>query len=278
MLHFTAPDGAQIAYDDVGQGQPLVLLHGLMAHRGFFRFQQPLADRFRLVSIDLRGHGGSWRAGELPTVEQLAGDVAALVEHLDLKGAIGVGWSLGATVLWHVLTGRAARRFDASVIVDMTPRVLNGADWDLGLTSEMCEARRAAIAGDFEAFAVNAGQAIFAQPIASAMLEAAAWAGGEFAANDGRAMGALWASLVEQDVRPLLKHIPHPTLIVHGVQSQLYGPGTADYLADALPDARTLAFGGSGHAPHIEQPDQFNTAIREFAASLPRVRETQVTI
>jgi pimeloyl-ACP methyl ester carboxylesterase len=61
-----------------------VLLHGLMAHGGFFRAQDELARDFRVIAIDLRGHGASARAGERPTVEQLAADVSALADHLAL--------------------------------------------------------------------------------------------------------------------------------------------------------------------------------------------------
>ena len=138
MPHYIAPDGARIAYDDVGEGRPLLLLHGLMAHRGFFGRQSELGDEFRLISIDLRGHGESRAAGEAPTVEQLAADVAGLTDSLDLRDAIGIGWSLGASVLWHVLTGPAGHRFAGSVIVDMTPCVMNDADWRLGLSSKAC--------------------------------------------------------------------------------------------------------------------------------------------
>src|SRR3978361_50347 len=103
LNYFTASDGIRIAYRDEGRGTPLGLLHGLMAHGGFFRAQADLASDFRVIAIDLRGHGASARAGERPTVEQLDADVSALAQALDLQGAIGVGWSLGATVLWHVL-------------------------------------------------------------------------------------------------------------------------------------------------------------------------------
>lgn len=278
MQHFVAPDGAKIAYRDEGRGQPLLLLHGLMAHGGFFAFQRPLATGFRLISLDLRGHGASPAPTETLSVERLAGDIISFVETLDLQGAIGVGWSLGATVLWHVLAGRAADRFAGSVIVDMTPRVLNGGDWQLGLSHETCEARRVAIRDDFRAFALGAGQAIFAQPLDERTRDIAGWAGEEFARNDPAAMGALWASLVEQDARPLLAGMALPTLVVRGAQSQLYGPGTADYLAATLPDAAAIQFDRSGHAPHMEQPELFNTSIREFAAGLPRIRETQAML
>ena len=245
-----------------------MLLHGLMAHGGFFELQAPLADRFRLIVPDLRGHGASARAGERPSVERIAADVGELAEALDLERAVGVGWSLGATVLWHVLTGDAAGRFAGAVVVDMTARVLNDEDWALGLSAEACEARSAAIREDFESFATGAGQAIFAQPLAADRRGLADWASFEFARNDSTAIAALWSSLVQQDVRALLQRIEHPTLVVHGALSPLYGADTADHLVAALPNARAVRFDRSGHAPHLEQPELFNATLRDFAEGL----------
>lgn len=276
LRHFTASDGARIAFRDSGSGRPLVLLHGLMAHSGFFAHQHELAREFRLISIDLRGHGRSDTA--VPTVEQLADDVEALLAFIGVEDAIGVGWSLGASVLWQMLGGASASRFAGAVIVDMTPRVLNSEEWELGLSPEMCEARRIAIRDDFPAFALAAGQAIFAQPVAEDLQDQADWAGAEFARNDAAAIGQLWDSLVDKDFRGALGRIRQPTLVIHGAHSQLYGPGTADYLVSALRDARSVQFDLSGHAPHIEQPDLFNHTIRDFAASLPRVRHSEAIV
>lgn len=282
MRFFTTSDGAQIAYRDEGEGTPLVLLHGLMAHGGFFREQEALADRFRLIRVDLRGHGASaeaaTRGGGEPTVERIARDVAELAEALDLNGAIGVGWSLGATVLWHVLTGPAAGRFAGAVVVDMTARVLNDSEWDLGLSAEACEARSAAIRDDFERFAVDAGQGIFAQPVENGTRATADWASFEFARNDPGTIASVWASLVRQDVRALLERISHPTLIVHGAQSRLYGEDTADHLVAALPNARAVRFERSGHAPHLEQPELFNATLSDFADRLSRAGATHTDI
>lgn len=270
-----ASDGIAVSYEDEGQGRPLVLLHGFMAHSGFFMRQRELASDFRMISIDLRGHGRSGRSGDPPTIERLAADVAGLAEELDLEAAIGLGWSLGAAVLWHVLAGPSGRRFDGAVIVDMTPRVLNGDGWELGLSPELCEARSLAFRTDFANLALGAGQAIFAQPVKDEAL--AGWAGNEFARNDPAVMDALWSSLVTQDLRALLPTISQPTLVIHGAHSQLYGPRTANYLAAALPKAHAVQFGGSGHAPQLEESDLFNRTLRDFAASLPQVGEQQET-
>lgn len=268
LRHFTASDGARIAYRDEGAGRPLVLLHGLMAHSGFFHAQRDLARDFRLISIDLRGHGASRDADGALTVEQLAGDVAGIAEELGLEGAIGTGWSLGASVLWHVLAGPAAGRFEGAVVVDMTPRVMNCADWQLGLSPEACDTRSLAMAEDFETFAIAAGQAIFAQPIGPAHRDDADWASFEFARNDPARIGRIWASLMDQDFRPLLGRIRQPTLIVHGAHSHLYDAATAEQLARLLPNAETARFSDSGHAPQIEEPEKFNDAVRAFARRL----------
>jgi pimeloyl-ACP methyl ester carboxylesterase len=277
LRHFKASDGARIAYRDEGAGRPLVLLHGLMAHSGFFRAQSGLASDFRIVSIDLRGHGASRAAGGALTVEQLADDVAGIAEALDLEGAVGIGWSLGASVLWQVLAGPAGERFDGAVVVDMTPRVMNGGDWELGLSAEACDARSLAMAEDFETFAAGAGQAIFAQPIDSARREDADWASFEFARNDPAKIGRVWASLMDQDFRPLLGRIRQPTLVVHGAHSHLYDSATAEHLARLLPNSEIVRFAGSGHAPHIEEPGKFNEAIRAFADRLGRTPHRQAS-
>jgi pimeloyl-[acyl-carrier protein] methyl ester esterase len=272
LRHFTASDGARIAYSDEGRGRPLLFLHGLMADSGFFDRQRDLAGDFRVIAVDLRGHGGSPAGPVPPTVGLAADDVAGLARELDLRGAVGIGWSLGAAVLWRVLAGPASERFAGAVVIDMTPRVLNDSGWDLGLSRETCEARSQAIRDDFPAFAAAAGQAIFAAPGAEADRAAQ-----DFAANDPAAIGALWESLVEEDLRPLLPSIGQPTLVVHGARSHLYGADTAGHLVTVLPDARAVSFDRSGHAPHLEQPELFNAVLREFAAELPPVRQPETT-
>jgi outer membrane receptor protein involved in Fe transport len=109
---------------------------------------------------------------------------------------------------------------------------------------------------------------VLGPPLEDGKAELAAWAAQEFARNDPAAMAALWDSLAAQDHRPLLPRITQPTLIVRGVHSYLYGEGTSRYLASALPHARLIEFGRSGHAPALEEPELFNSTIRSFVAEL----------
>jgi pimeloyl-[acyl-carrier protein] methyl ester esterase len=256
LQFFTASDGARIAYRDEGHGVPLVLLHGLMAHGGFFREQDVLADKFRLIRIDLRGHGASTKDGDRSSVERIAADVAELAAALDLRNAIGVGWSLGATILWHVLTGAAADRFAGAVVVDMTARVLNDEDWDLGLSAEACAARSAAIREDFESFAARCRSG---DPSPSRSRTARARSPTGRASSSPATIpppsprcGPRWSN---RTCAPSSQGIRHPTLIVHGAQSRLYGEDTADHLVAALPDARAVASTAPATRPISSSPN-----------------------
>ena len=270
---FTATDGVRIHYRTEGAGRPLLLLHGLMAHGGFWAAQQPLSRSFRLIAPDLRGHGRSRAEPGSVTAERLVRDTEELAEALDLQDAIVVGWSLGAAIAWPLLAGRASGRFAGSVVVDMTPKVMNENGWVLGLSPDLVQARAAAFRDDFAAFAEAAGTAILAPPVVDGKAELAAWAGSEFARNDNRAMSELWSSLARQDYRSLLAGIRQPTLIIRGAHSYLYGPDTARYLERALPNARIAEFANSGHAPNLEEPELFNSTIRNFAADITPARE-----
>ncbi|HYE48119.1 MAG TPA: alpha/beta hydrolase [Azospirillaceae bacterium] len=272
MPEFLARDGVRIAYDDVGQGRPLLLVHGWDAHAGFFHPQLAgLSGRFRVVAPDLRGHRRSRDGADGLTVELLARDVLDLMAHLDLSGAVAVGWSMGAMVLWRALLDGAAERIDGMVVVDMSPRVPNGEGWGHGMARGYVDAdtprAQAAMKADWAAYSRRVARRLVAQgmPERAAL---AGWAAAEFAANDPAAMAQLWASLTGQDFRAELAAVETPTLILHGRRSQLYGPGTAAFLEKVLPRARRVAFDRSGHAPHLEEPDLFNRTIEEFAAGL----------
>ena len=85
---------------------------------------------------------------------------------------------------------------------------------------------------------------------------------------NGAEMAHIWNSMTAQDMRPLLPSIHLPVLVAHGALSEVYGPETSRYLVDTLPNARDAQFKRSGHAPHLEQPEEFAQAVRQFASQI----------
>lgn len=98
-------DGVPIVYDVHGSADPdagastIVLIHGWSCDRSYWDAQiEPLAARYRVVTLDLAGHGDSGRERENWTIASYGADVAAVVEALDLQRAILVGHSMGGDV------------------------------------------------------------------------------------------------------------------------------------------------------------------------------------
>src|SRR5258708_19259651 len=103
MSFVTAKDGTEIYYKDWRTGQPIDFHHGwpLSADDWDTQMLFFLAKGYRVVAHDRRGHGRSSQVSDGHDMDHYAADVAAVVEHLDLRNAIHIGHSTGA--------GRATR-------------------------------------------------------------------------------------------------------------------------------------------------------------------------
>ena len=89
-------DGGTLHYLERGSGRPLVLLHGITLRADVWAPQlHQLADRYRVIAVDLRGHGGSVAGSSGYGMGPLGDDVAAVLEGLDLRDAVVVGHSMG---------------------------------------------------------------------------------------------------------------------------------------------------------------------------------------
>jgi pimeloyl-ACP methyl ester carboxylesterase len=97
--HFTAPDGARLAYRDEGQGLPLLCLPGLTRTMADFDYLVPHLPPLRLIRMDYRGRGASdWTGAATYTVEQEGRDALALLDHLGVPKAAILGTSRGGLI------------------------------------------------------------------------------------------------------------------------------------------------------------------------------------
>lgn len=256
---------------DVGTGRPLVLLHGWAAHAGFFAPQAALAwSGFRVLAPDLPGHGSNrGQTGSLD-LGDLAEAVARLIEDRDLTDVVLVGWSLGAAVAFDYIARRGCGRLGGLVVLDMAPRILNDADWTLGIAgafdARINAAALTAMAADWPAYAARFLPRLFARG-RDPEPALADWARAQLADNDAAAMTSLWRSLAAADHRPVLDRIAVPTLVVNGRQSRIYQPATSDWLAARISGARRLTIEDAGHSPQLEQPHAVNRALASFAGA-----------
>jgi pimeloyl-ACP methyl ester carboxylesterase len=95
-----------INYIDIGKGTPIIFIHGLGQTLNAWQPQKELADTYRLIMVDLRGHGDSEHINTDITLENMAKDIIELLEYLDLKSIYLCGLSLGGIVAQEVYRQR----------------------------------------------------------------------------------------------------------------------------------------------------------------------------
>lgn len=266
------PDGATMSYADQGVGAPVLLVHGWAANGAFFRdLAARLSAGHRVLTLTLRGHPGSSQGASPCTIETLADDIAHFVQALDLKGVVGLGWSMGAMALW-ASAPKLCARLGGLIVEDMAPRLINDGAWRHGIAGGYATDDIAATVSEIEAdwpthvsrfaprmFAANATRS-----------ELLAWSAAEMSKADPAAMASFWRSMAAQDFRAALTRIAQPMLVIHGGESQVYPDGATAFVAHTAPNAERIVISGAGHVPHLEAPDAFFKEIEAFLRKLER--------
>lgn len=271
MPYFTTRDGCKIMYEDCGQGQPVVLVHGWGCDRRYFKHQAAaLRDRYRVVTYDLRGHGESERSEKTErglSLPALGRDLHELIEHLGLKDVIVAGWSMGAQVVYDYVRNFGCGNVKKLCFIDMTPKILVDDTWKLGqmysldLQGNLDFAVLAA--SDWDAAAEVFIPLMFdgGQCKDEALL---AWALENAKKNTPHCMVDLILSMSHQDYRDVLPMITVPALFIHGEHSVLFGPKIGEYLHSVVPGSTFAVVPDSGHALFLEQPEAFDRELLAF--------------
>jgi 3-oxoadipate enol-lactonase len=242
-------------------GPAVVLLHGLGSSSADWPEQQAaLEARYRVLAVDLPGHGASpLPAGPL-TVDGMAAAVAALLERLGGEPAHVLGLSLGACVALRLALG-APTRVRSLTLVNPFARLQLAGPRDVARL-----ALRLLLLGTapMSTVAAHVARRLFPWPEQRALYEAAV---ASLAATPRAAYFAAMRALARFDARGQVAAIRQPTLIVAGDRDTSVPLAAKLALASAIPTARLLVVPGSGHATPHDQPQVFNRALLDFLAS-----------
>jgi pimeloyl-ACP methyl ester carboxylesterase len=245
VQRFRGRDGAELAWRSVGDGRPLILLHGLMGSGTMLLdsgLSRALAEQgYRVILPDLRGHGDSARPHDpacYPS-DVLADDGLALIEHLGLSEYDLGGYSLGGKLVLRLLA-RGARPGHA---------IVGGQGLDaLDAESDRTDGHRRNLAAVASGDALSPGSP--EESLAQWLRESGA---------DPQAIGLVLGTSVATSP-DALRHVPTPTLVAVGDSDSR--SATAGSLAELLPHGRLVLVPGD-HFAALEAPE-FTAAVLDF--------------
>lgn len=264
---FVSVAGTRLYYEEAGIGPALVFVHGFSGNLHMWDEQfSTLADRFRVIRYDLRGHGQSDLPGEQPYAH--ADDLDALLAFLSVERAVVVGISMGGWIATH-FTLTYPQRVAGTVLISSA---LIGWEWTPEwkvLWSALTErARSQGVAA--------AKQLWLEHPLFSMVRNNPATAG-----HLQRMVEAYsgWHWLHHDPQRAIdipdmeqLDRIATPVLIVSGDEDFPDFRLIAEILAHNIPRVETLALPGVGHLANLEAPQALNAAISAFADTVYKDR------
>jgi non-heme chloroperoxidase len=260
-------------FEDHGSGQPVVLIHGYPLDGTSWERQQRalLAGGYRVITYDRRGFGRSSH----PTVgydyDTFAADLNALLEHLDLRDIVLVGFSMGTgEVTRYLSTYGSARVRKAALLGAIPPFLLKTDDNPDGVDGQVYKEIKAAIAADryawFKDFLDNFYNTDVLGP---SRISPQAWqASFNVAANASPHASYACADSWLTDFRSDLAKIDVPTLVVHGTADRILPyEATARRLPGLIADLELVTVEGGPHNIAWTHPEEVNTALLEFLAT-----------
>lgn len=265
----TGGDGIQLYVEETGnpQGKPILFIHGFSQCGLCWNKQMnsDLADDFRLVTLDIRGHGLSDKPqGAYGDTQLWADDIQAVIDTLKLDHPVLSGWSYGGEVLCDYLRHYgdeqigglnfvgAVSKLGEPVFPFLTPEFLGLAE---GFFSNVAEESSAALQSFIRLIVHN-----------------------EFTPEDyyfflgfntivpPYVRAGLFDRLVEND--DILAQIKKPVLLTHGEDDELVFPEMSKFHNEKISQTQISFYPNVGHAPFWENSERFNKEIRSFVNSL----------
>lgn len=272
--HFTARDGARIHYKDWGSGQPVVFSHGWPLHADSWESQMLfLSDRgFRTIAHDRRGHGRSSQTWDGNDMNTYADDLASLLELLDLRDVVLVGFSTGGGEVVRYLARHGSKRVVKLVLVGAVPPLMcqsahnpGGVPMSVfdglrqGEIDNRAQLYRDIAAGPFYGF--NREGAVPSQALIDRFTDQGLQA-------SHRSTHECIAAFSSTDFSEDLRQVTVPTLLVHGDDDQIVPiDNSARLAAKALRCATLKVYEGAPHGLADTHKHQLNADLLSFIAA-----------
>jgi non-heme chloroperoxidase len=266
-------DGVNLHYLEAGSGKPLVMIPGWSQTAEQFRYQLAgLKDRYRVIALDMRGHGESDKPDFGYKISRLAKDVRDVLLALDLRDVNILGHSMGCSVIWNYWDLFGADRLSKLMLVDQMPVITSNPAWspaELEASGAIfnCESLYNTINALAGPDGVETTKKFIGGMVTNAMSASDLhWMIERNLRFPRQHAATLLYNHSTQDWRDVIRRINLPTLIVGGRTSVVPWKSQA-WIQAQIPGSRLEIFEeneGGQHFMFIEGAEKFNKILREF--------------
>lgn len=258
----------ELAYLDCGSGLPVILVHGFPLDHTMWNAQiDAFAEHHRLIVPDLRGFGKSGVTEGAVAMEQLADDLAVLLDGIGVNEPVVLcGLSMGGYVAF-AFARKYASRLRGLILCDTR----SAAD-----TPDKADSRRAMAARVLHDGVASLVEQMMPSLFAKGAMETRAKTIESLRAamldGDPRGMAAAAIGMADRpDMTATLTEIDCPAMVICGNQDAFTPPEEMRSISQAIPHCEFVEIDGSGHMTPVESPDEFNAAVLRFLEKKLRV-------
>ena len=251
--------GVRIAWESNGSGDPVLFLHGLGGSMHDWEAQVPaFSPKYRVLRLDVRGHGSSDKPKGKYEVEEFTGDAIAVLRPAGAERAHVVGISMGGMIALQLALDAPAM-VRSLVLVNTGPEVKAE---NLAERFALWQRRLFTRFMSMEKFADILAGRLFPEPGQEAMRAAfhRRWS-----ANDPAAYRESYLALLRWSVADRIQAIREPALVVHA-EFDYTTRERKERWARKLPNARMATIAGGRHAVSMDKPEEFNRLVLGFLA------------
>lgn len=257
----------RIVAHESGSGDPLILIHGVwMSSRFFERNVESLKKDFRVIAVDLPGHGSADKSHEGHTVGAYAKELNQFIRSRGLEQVVLAGWSMGCFVIWDYIRQFGTSRVAANILISQGPTDFRWDDWKHGpfdlkalqAMMRMCQENQEGLLRGFlpNMFKTHPGQPEIEWMVRETMKVPASIASSILFDQ----------SLV--DYRDMLEKVDVPTLLCWGRDEKCVAVSDGEYIQRKIKGSKLVMFEESGHCPFLEEPEKFNEEVTRFAKAV----------
>jgi len=272
MPFVTTTDKTELFYNDWGTGTPIVLIHGWPVTSAMWEYQAaPLVEAgFRVIAYDRRGFGKSSQPHTGYDYDTLADDLAAVLEHLDLDGAVLVGFSMGGGEVARYMSRHGGRRVAKTVLVAaVTPYLLKTDDNPDGVDASVFDGIQEGLRADRPHFLAGFAKLFFNAGLLNFQVSAETQQ--QFVAQaleaSPKATLDCVAAFSRTDFRADMAHFTVPTLVIHGDADQTVPFASSGKRIPALiPGAELKVYEGAPHGLQFTEMARLTEDLVAFAS------------